>query len=91
MNKKYQIIKKGGKFLRDNYSPNPTESLCSKGIVGKVLSDIINILILKPIHLLTYFIVGLFYKRDKHSPWIGSLLYTAITFPLKWIITLIKL
>lgn len=45
----YKFAKTSGKFIRDNYAPNPTESLSVFGIIGKIIGLIINYLIAKPV------------------------------------------
>lgn len=70
------MARKGGKILRDNFAPNPTEALDVFGMIGKILSFIINYLIAKPIYWLVYGTVGLIYQKGKHPAWFGSVLYT---------------
>ena len=72
----YKFTKKSGKFIRDNFAPNPTESLCAFGIIGKVIGFIINYLIAKPVYWLTFGLVGKLYDKEKHPAWLGSIMYT---------------
>lgn len=78
-NKKiYSIAQKANKVFRDKAGANPTEGLNVFGFFGKVLGIIINYLIAKPIHFLVYAIVGLFYKKGTHSPYLGMFGYTTV-------------
>ena len=72
----YKFAKTSGKFSRDNYAPNPTESLGVFGIIGKVIGFIINYLIAKPIYWLTFGLVGKIYDKERHPAWLGAVLYT---------------
>ena len=38
----YRFTKRSGKIIRDNFAPNPTESLSVFGIIGKAIGFIIN-------------------------------------------------
>ena len=72
----YKFAKTSGKFIRDNYAPNPTDSLSAFGIIGKIIGFIINYLIAKPVYWLTFWIVGKIYNKDNHPAWVGAVLYT---------------
>lgn len=74
----YNFAKTGGKFIRENFAPDPTESLSALGIIGKVIGYIINYLIAKPVYWLAFGLVGMIYNKEKHPAWIGSILYTLI-------------
>ena len=72
----YRFTKRSGKFIRDNFAPNPTESLGVFGIIGKVIGFVINYLIAKPVYWLTFGLVGKIYNKEKHPAWFGSVMYT---------------
>ena len=74
----YRFTKRSGKFIRDNFAPNPTESLGVFGIIGKAIGFIINYLIAKPVYWLTFGLVGKLYNKEKHPAWLGSVMYTAL-------------
>lgn len=69
--------------IRDRCSPNPTETLGVFGFIGKVLGFIIKYMIAKPIHWLTFAIVGLFYDKRTDKPYKGSSLYTIVFIVVK--------
>ena len=72
----YRFTKRSGKFIRDNFAPNPTESLGVFGIIGKVIGFAINHLIAKPVYWLTFGLVGKIYNKEKHPAWLGAIMYT---------------
>ena len=74
----YQFVQKMNSKIRDNFAPNPGAELHRFGSVGKVLGWLFNYLIKKPVQLLTFSLVGLFYRKDRHSPYLGSFLYVLI-------------
>ena len=74
----YKFTKRSGKFIRDNFAPNPTESLSVFGIIGKAIGFIINHLIAKPVYWITFGLVGKLYNKEKHPAWLGSVMYTAL-------------
>ena len=79
--KKYRgdrFTKRSGKFIRDNFAPNPTESLGVFGVIGKAIGFIINYLIAKPVYWITFGLVGKLYNKEKHPAWLGSVMYTAL-------------
>ena len=76
--KKYRFTKRSGKFIRDNFAPNPTESLGVFGVIGKAIGFIINYLIAKPVYWITFGLVGKLYNKEKHSAWLGSVMYTVL-------------
>ena len=74
----YRFTKRSGKFIRDNFAPNPTESLGVFGVIGKAIGFIINYLIAKPVYWITFGLVGKLYNKEKHPAWLGSVMYTAL-------------
>ena len=72
----YIFLKNAGKFIRDNFTPNPTKILEAFGFIGKMLGAIFNFIIFKILCPLAFGITGVFYKRGKHPAWVGSFLYT---------------
>ena len=72
----YNFIKKIGKFIRDNFTPNPTKILEALGFVGKTIGTILNFVIFKILCPLAFGITGIFYKKGKQPAWVGSFLYT---------------
>ena len=72
----YRFTKRSGKFIRDNFAPNPTESLGILGILGKILGAIINFIILIIVRPIAFAFSGAFYKKGEHPAWVGSVLYT---------------
>ena len=75
-NKSYRAAKVGGKFIRDNFAPNPTKSFDMLGMLGKILGAIINFFILIIVRPIAFAFSGVFYKKGKHPAWVGSVLYT---------------
>ena len=83
--KKYRVYKftqSGGKFIRDNLAPNPTEALTFFGLIGKIIGIVLNFFIAILIHVFSFGLVGLIYKRGKHPAWVGSLMYTIVYLSL---------
>ena len=74
----YRFTKRSGKFIRDNFAPNPTESLGVFGVIGKAIGFIINYLIAKPVYWITFGLVGKLYNKEKHPAWLGSVMYTVL-------------
>ena len=74
----YRFTKRSGKFIRDNFAPNPTESLGVFGVLGKAIGFIINYLIAKPVYWITFRLVGKLYNKEKHPAWLGSVMYTVL-------------
>ncbi len=74
----YRFTKRSGKFIRDNFAPNPTESLGVFGVIGKAIGLIINYLIAKPVYWITFGLVGKLYNKEKHPAWLGSVMYTVL-------------
>lgn len=85
--KLYGFVKKINGVVRDKCSPNPTDSLKQFGMKGKFLGSIINHIIAAPIHLLSFFITGIFYDKKKDSPFKGSFLYTIVSILLMFVAT----
>ena len=76
--KLYRLVKKTNSIIRDKYAPDPGAEFHRFGSVGKVVGWLFNYLIKKPVQLLTFSLVGLFYRKDRHSPFLGSFLYVLI-------------
>ena len=76
--KVYRLVQKGNKILRDKIAPDPGAEFHRFGSVGKVFGWLFDRLIAKPAHYLTFSLVGLFYRKDRHSPYLGSFLYVVI-------------
>ena len=74
----YRFTKRSGKFIRDNFAPNPTESLGVFGVIGNAIGFIINYLIAKPVYWITFGLVGKLYNKEKHPAWLGSVMYTVL-------------
>ena len=72
----YRFTKRSGKFIRDNFAPNPTESFGVLGILGKILGVIVNFIILIIVRPIAFAFSGIFYKKGEHPAWVGSVLYT---------------
>ena len=74
----YKGVKSTNKFIRDNCSEDPSKAFDVLGTVGKIIGMIFKYLIAKPIHFIVFGIVGLFYKKDRDHPAIGSIIYTVV-------------
>lgn len=74
----YQFVQKMNGKIRDNFAPDPGAEFHRFGSVGKVFGWLFDHLIKKPVHFLTFSLVGLFYRKDRHSPYLGSFLYVLI-------------
>lgn len=72
----YRIVKKTNGIARNTLSPNPTESLCVFGLIGKAIGFVVNKVLLFPIRALAYMITGRFYNTKRDTPYKGSFLYT---------------
>ena len=77
-NKKgYGIFKKGTKAIRDHCSPDPMEKIKNTGATGKMIGDVGNSIIEKPIQNASYELTSLTYDKKKDHPCKGSATYTA--------------
>ena len=76
--KRFRLVQKTNSKIRDIFAPNPGAEFHRFGSVGKVVGWLFNYLIKKPVHYLTFSLVGLFYRKDRHSPYLGSFLYVLI-------------
>ena len=76
--KLYRLVQKTNSIIRDNFAPDPGAEFHRFGSFGKVFGWLFNYLIKKPVQLLTFSLVGLFYRKDRHSPYLGSFLYVLI-------------
>lgn len=74
----YKGVKNTNKFIRDNYSEDPSKAFDALGTIGKFIGALFKYLIAKPVHFIVFGIAGLFYKKDRHHPAIGSIIYTVI-------------
>jgi len=93
--KKYNKNKnqsKYGKFACTNkavrespIAPSAFSKIENRGFIGKVVSIIGEKLIEKPLHEMTYGVVGTIYNKKKHSAYLGSILYTVFNWILKLI------
>ena len=76
--KVYRLVQKGNKILRDKIAPDPGAKFKRYGIAGKVIGWLFDKLIAKPVHLITFAFVGLIYRKDKQTPYVGSYLYVLV-------------
>lgn len=76
----YRLVQKGNKILRDKLAPDPGAKFKRHGTPGKVIGWLFNKLIAKPAHIIAYAFVGLFYHKDKQTPYVGSFLYVLVYF-----------
>ena len=74
----YKGVKNTNKFIRDNYSEDPSKAFDALGTIGKFIGALFKYLIAKPIHFLVFGATSLFYKKDRDHPAIGSIIYTVI-------------
>lgn len=78
----YGALKNISGIFRDRCAPDPTSALKVFGIIGKILAWIIDKLLVKPIHILSFLLAGLFYDKKKDSPYKGMLLYSLMFFAI---------
>ena len=84
---KYNKFARLNKHLRESFiAPNAFEKFENKGISGKVISLAGERVIEKPIHSVTYEVVGTIYDKKKHIPYIGSVLYTIFKWFLLFVL-----
>ena len=85
--KVYGTFKKVGKVARDKISPDFGKILSSVfGTLGKILAFVFTWIIAKPVHWLTFSIVGKLYNKSVDSPFKGSALYTIISILVMFVI-----
>lgn len=85
----YKIISKGGKVVRDKFAPDPLEEVKNTGITGKVIGEVGDSLLEKPIRNVSYAMTGLGYDKDKDNPCKGSVTYTAWYMGIKRVLKFI--
>ena len=77
-NKKfYSIFRRGTKAVRNHCSPDPMEKIKNTGVTGKMVGDVGNSIIEKPIQKASYALTGVSYNKKKDNPCKGSVTYTA--------------
>ena len=77
-NKKfYSIFRRGTKAVRNHCSPDPMEKIKNTGVTGKMVGDVGNSIIEKPIQKASYALTGVSYNKKKDNPCKGSATYTA--------------
>ena len=85
--KVYGLFREGGKVARDKISPDFGKIFSSIfGVLGKVLATVFTWLIAKPVHWLTFSVVGKLYNKRADSPFCGSALYTILYIIILFII-----
>ena len=72
----YRIFRKVNKTVREKSRPNPFSPFKDKGMIGKIIDFVGNKLIKRPIHKLSYKLVGKNYDSRYDSPFKGSILYS---------------
>ena len=83
----YKLFKKVGCFARDKISPDFGAIFSSVfGFFGKVIAFIFKHIIVKPLHFLTFTIVGLVYNKKNDSPYKGCALYTVLSIALTFLV-----
>ena len=89
-NKKfYGIFKKGTKIVREYCSPDPMQGIKDTGTTGKMIGDIGDQLIEKPIHHASLALTSLSYDKKKDHPCKGSATYTAWNMGIKGILKIV--
>lgn len=79
----YQKFANVNKRVRESsVAPSAFSKIEDKGIAGKVASSIGDDLIATPLHKTTRKAVGLIYDRQRHKPYVGSVLYTVFKWGL---------
>ena len=77
-NKKfYSIFRRGTKAVRNHCSPDPMKKIKNTGATGKMIGDVGNSIIEKPIQDTSYALTSLTYDKKKDHPCKGSATYTA--------------
>lgn len=83
----YKLFKKVGCVVRDKISPDFGAIFSSNfGFLGEVIAFIFKYFIAKPLHFLTFAIVGLVYNKKNDSPYKGSALYTVFSIALAFFV-----
>lgn len=85
----YKACAKGAKVVRSRCSPNPMKKLEETGATGKMVADIGNKILEKPVHKLSYALTSLTYNKETDNPCKGSITYTACHMGFKGILKLI--
>ena len=85
--KSYRLFKKAGGIVRDKCSPD-FASIFGKafGVLGKLIAFLFTYLIAKPVHWITFAVVGFFYNKKSDSPYKGSVLYTFFSVLLMFMV-----
>ena len=82
----YERFADANKKLREsNLAPDPYKDLDKQGMSGKALKIIADKAKEEPLRVLSYKTVVIIYDKNKHSPYIGSALYTGF----KWMYLLL--
>lgn len=83
----YKLFKKVGCFARDKISPDFGAIFSSVfGFLGKLIAFLFTYLIAKPVHWITFAVVGFFYNKKSDSPYKGSALYTFFSVLLMFMV-----
>lgn len=77
---KFAILNKA--FRESPIAPSAFSKIEDKEIVGKAVSAVGEKLIESPLHMATYAAVGMVYDKKKHTPYLGSILYTVFKWGL---------
>ena len=77
---KFAILNKA--FRESPIAPSAFSKIEDKEIVGKAVSAVGEKLIESPLHMATYAVVGMVYDKKKHTPYLGSILYTVFKWGL---------
>lgn len=85
----YSVFAKINKKVREEVSPDPFLSIKNLGPLFKIIAWIFKNIIIMPIHLLIYSLVGLFYIKGEDSPYKGAILYTVFFIVIMTLLTVI--
>ena len=78
----YEKFADANKRIREsNLAPDPYKELGNHGVPGKAVKKTAEILSEEALHEASYVATGIIYNPEKHSPYIGSVLYTVF----KWL------
>lgn len=85
----YKVCAKGTKVVRSCYSANPMKKIEETGSTGKMVADIGNTILEKPVRKLSYALTSLSYNKETDNPCKGSVTYTAHYMGIKGVLKLI--
>ena len=87
--KGYGFFKKGTKVIREHCAPDPMEKIKNTGATGKMIGDVGDSIIEKPIQKASYALTGVSYNKKKDHPCKGSATYTAWYIGIKGVLKII--